>query len=591
MTCDVLLIHPPFWDMYSPPAATPALCGFLGEHGVACEQVDLNQIYFRASYDHVMAGAVADMTTRETFESVVPHEHKVVLRATSFSETLLADVGLAEREFRFERHRERIATWSTERLNAWDAFIHYGYFVRHHEAFARVLDDADALRADAWQHMRVLFEAHCLRRIREQQPAVVGFSILGEQQLAPTIALTAWLRKEFDGVVIWGGSDIRYSHVKMKRPQSWWRDLPDYLCLGEGETALLQLAMRSRWTRNAANRALWREELHVSADPNHADFIPGITPKPFVELPQKKYESVTSLAAYDFSGLALDGYLMPWPVVPYQASRGCHWGICAFCDHEEGYRLFYRPKEIVQVVDNLESFRDRFGITHLQFVDEAIEPEWLTLMNDEIERRGLSSALTPELLARSYANGCRLTLFGVESFNQRLLTLVRKGILRSEIFRTVRAAHDAGIRTWIWLISGLPTETPHEVLQNVEDLQSLRGIVDAVSVSRYRISANSDIYRELDRFGIVSHDLDHPADVVFEHHGALIDPRETSRLYYERYYPTAISMSVSHNRYLLFAQAIKEESGRVFSPQAAPSAPNVPVRGPQQKTESGLGNV
>jgi hypothetical protein len=162
-----------------------------------------------------------------------------------------------------------------------------------------------------------------------------------------------------------------------------------------------------------------------------------------------------------------DGYLMPWPIVPYQGSRGCHWGICGFCDHEEGYRLHYRPKDSAQVVDHMEYLRAQHGITHLQFVDEAIEPQWMTGLNDEIEARSLSGAyrwsnyskiareVDYDSLSRSYRNGCRLVLFGVESFQQRVLNVVRKGIRRNDIFTTLHDARRAGIRSWIWLISGL----------------------------------------------------------------------------------------------------------------------------------------
>src|ERR1044072_1792383 len=95
--------------------------------------------------------------------------------------------------------------------------------------------------------------------------------------------------------------------------------------------------------------------------------IPGILAAPFLHqpLPSKHYEQVDQLGSYNFADLDLDSYLMPEPVIPSQASRGCHWGICAFCDHEEGYRLNYRPKTARQVVDDMEFFRREYGISRL----------------------------------------------------------------------------------------------------------------------------------------------------------------------------------------------------------------------------------
>jgi hypothetical protein len=465
---------------------------------------------------------------------------------------------------------------------------------------SRVLSDSGAVNDDIWKRLKTLFEQSCLSRIRSEKPSIVGFSMLGEQQLAATIACTYWLRQEFDGTIIWGGSDIRYTYQKMQRAESWWRDLPDFLCLGEGESALRRLAEMHRqgkgrgrdYHRRAASgplngdspRLVMIKGLKDGASAE-AERIPGLLPAPFLNypLPTKHYEPVDQLGTYNFDDLDFDSYLMPEPVIPYQASRGCHWGICAFCDHEEGYRLHYRPKTVKQVVDDMEVFRREYGITHLQFVDEAIEPEWFDQFLDEIEGRGLTGVyrwsnyskispnVTSEMLHRAYRLGCRMILFGVETFNQRLLQLVKKGISRDQVFRLIQDTKAAGIRCWIWLISGLPTQTPKELQGDIRDLGSILSSIDAVSVGRYRISANSDLAREPGAFGIISYDLDSPMDVVCEYDGEVIDPKTLADLYYGSYYPLAIEGSRSHNRYLILHEAIKQE----HETTAAPITPRV----------------
>lgn len=152
-----------------------------------------------------------------------------------------------------------------------------------------------------------------------------------------------------------------------------------------------------------------------------------------------------------------------------------------------------------------------------------------------------------------------MILYGVETFNQRLLKHVRKGIVRAEIFRTIEASWRSGLRSWIWLISGLPSQTPEELRQDVEDLASVFAFVDAASVGRYRISANSELARDPAAFGIVTFDYESPANVICEHEGRLIDPEELARIYYGTYYPLAIERSRSHNRYLIFFDAIRAE--------------------------------
>ena len=277
------------------------------------------------------------------------------------------------------QQRQAIATWDLHRLNILDAIIHYGYFVNQDADITRALADPAVLDHEAWRPLRELFRARVLTLVEREDPAVVGFSILGEQQLAATIACTKWLRDAgYDKLIVWGGSDIRRAHEMAARAESWWRELPDFLCLGEGESAILALARR-RAARDAGCTD-WRRAVTISRDPRDDAFIGGLIPQPLGRtlLPAKRYEQVSTLAQYEYDGFDVhDGYLMPWPIVPYQGSRGCHWGICGFCDHEEGYRLHYRPKESAQVVDHMEHLRTQYGITHLQFVDKAIEPQWM----------------------------------------------------------------------------------------------------------------------------------------------------------------------------------------------------------------------
>lgn len=610
MPSDVVLIHPPYWDPYGPPASTAALTGYLRANGVRATQIDANALFFTARYGDIADSALRDFHDQDAFHSRVPHEHKVVLGGQGYVPDILAHHGIDRDVLEMSRHRQAIATWDLYRLNILDAIIHYGYFVNQDADIARALADPAVLDHEAWRPLRELFRAKVLALVEREDPVVIGFSILGEQQLAATIACTKWLRDAGYGkLIVWGGSDIRRAHELAARAESWWRELPDFLCLGEGESAILALARRGRAARDAGCTD-WRRAVTISRDPRDDAFIGGLIPQPLGRtlLPAKRYEQVSTLAQYEYDGFDVhDGYLMPWPIVPYQGSRGCHWGICGFCDHEEGYRLHYRPKESDQVVDHMEYLRTQYGITHLQFVDEAIEPQWMNDLNDEIEARGLSgvyrwsnySKIAREVdydsLSRSYRNGCRLILFGVESFQQRVLNVVRKGIRRNDIFTTLHDTRRAGIRSWIWLISGLPSQSPDEVRADIADLRSLHGVVDAVSVGRYRISANSDIFRETEKFGIVSYDLNHPMDLTFQLQGEIIRPEELAEVFYGEYYPAAIDMSLTHNRYLLFAEAIKQENGIV--PANSPrmrSALTSGARNPgavQASSQAGLGNI
>lgn len=604
MTLDVLLVSPPFWDPYAPSAANPALLGYLRGQQCAGAQIDLNQAYFLDRLSQLVEGALSDIADPDILATKVPTEHRVVMGLDRAAPDLLKRWDIAEETMTLEGYRAAIASWDRlDALNVIDAIMHYGYFIRHEPAIGGVVTDCAELDDPAWTPMRRMVNQILLPRLEHDRPAVLGFSVLGEQQFAPTLAITHWVREAgFAPLIVWGGSHVRAIHSMARDDSTWWRRLPDLLVLGEGETALTALARRAREAQRCGELD-WAARMTFDHRPNQPDFVPGTIAQPVerVLVTSKRYEEVTTLSAYDFDGLDLHGsYLMPWPTIPYQGSRGCHWGLCGFCDHEEGYRLHYRPKESEQVVENLLSYRERFGIEHVQFVDEAIEPSWLRDLNDELEHRSLGGAfrwsnyskvsveLDSALLSRTYANGGRLILFGVESFNQRVLNVVKKGIRRKDALATIRATHEAGIRSWIWLIAGLPTQTPEELVGDIADLRSLEGIVDAVSVGRYRISENSDIFREIEKYGIVEADLAHPMEVRYTSGGEAVDHTEIARLYYEEYYPQAIGMSLTHNRYLLFADALKRE--KPGATLTRPVRPRATVSGATRSHEV-LGNI
>lgn len=465
MTLDVLLVSPPFWDPYSPSAANPALLGYLRGQQCTGAQIDLNQAYFLDRLSQLVEGALSDIANPDTLAAKVPTEHRVVMGLDRAAPDLLQRWDVPEETMTLEGYRAAIASWDRlDALNVIDAIMHYGYFIRHEPAIEGVVTNRADLGDPAWVPMRRMVHEMLLPRLEHDRPAVLGVSVLGEQQFAPTLAITHWVREAgFAPLIVWGGSHLRAIHSMSRHDSAWWRRLPDLLVLGEGETALTTLAHRAREAQRSGEPD-WAARMTFDRRPNQPDFVPGTIAQPVerVLVTSKRYEEVTNLSAYDFDGLDLHGsYLMPWPTIPYQGSRGCHWGLCGFCDHEEGYRLHYRPKESEQVVENLLSYRERFGIEHVQFVDEAIEPSWLHDLNDELEHRSLggvfrwsnyskvSVELDSMLLRRTYANGGRLILFGVESFNQRVLNVVKKGIRRKDALATIQTTHDAGIRSWI----------------------------------------------------------------------------------------------------------------------------------------------
>jgi radical SAM superfamily enzyme YgiQ (UPF0313 family) len=91
-----------------------------------------------------------------------------------------------------------------------------------------------------------------------------------------------------------------------------------------------------------------------------------------------------TLPTPDLEGMPLDLYLSPETVLPILASRGCYWGKCAFCSHNESYRWSYETRDAVKVVDDMQQLSERYGVSHFAFSDEAIAPAAMSKLCDEL---------------------------------------------------------------------------------------------------------------------------------------------------------------------------------------------------------------
>ena len=78
------------------------------------------------------------------------------------------------------------------------------------------------------------------------------------------------------------------------------------------------------------------------------------------------------------------------------------------------------------------------------------------------------NALDGDLLEKMHESGCQKLVFGLESYNQRVLDLMKKGIKTDIVKRVLDACATVGIAFHIYIIIGFPTETEKEALETLD---------------------------------------------------------------------------------------------------------------------------
>ncbi len=166
-----------------------------------------------------------------------------------------------------------------------------------------------------------------------------------------------------------------------------------------------------------------------------------------------------------------DLYLSPHQVFSIYSALGCSFGACTFCGSNRE-NADYVPRQIAVMLDEMQSLKQRYGITRFNICDNNFDPNRARYFCDELEYRQESfswqctsrvyNTLDPALLRRMRRNGCVLMNVGLESANDRILRLMRKGYTVEHAEQVMFNMEESGMPIHTYVICGFPTETEAE---------------------------------------------------------------------------------------------------------------------------------
>jgi len=168
------------------------------------------------------------------------------------------------------------------------------------------------------------------------------------------------------------------------------------------------------------------------------------------------------------------------PAAPIMVSRGCP-GACTYCQTKNifGRRTRFRSPE--NVLGEIRRLVYDYGVKEIHFLDDVITAnkkfvrELCALLEKEPYRLHLEVAnglradmVSVEILSALKAVGLRNVGFGIESGNERVLEIVKKGIDKEQVRKAVRIARDIGLETWGFFIFGLPGDTEESIRETID---------------------------------------------------------------------------------------------------------------------------
>jgi radical SAM superfamily enzyme YgiQ (UPF0313 family) len=174
----------------------------------------------------------------------------------------------------------------------------------------------------------------------------------------------------------------------------------------------------------------------------------------------------------------LNSYQMPLigePFLMIAPIRGCPY-LCTFCTCQTYYGAKIRKASVARVLEEIRRNIREFGVRNFFFwadtftIDRRYTEELCkALIGSGLDIRWTCNSridtVNEHLLGLMKQAGCWMLSFGIESFDQRILDGVKKGMKAEKIRPTVEAAKRVGLKVVGHIIFGLPGET-EETLEN-----------------------------------------------------------------------------------------------------------------------------
>ena len=303
-----------------------------------------------------------------------------------------------------------------------------------------------------------------MRIIRQAQSRIVGiYSMVTINHHAT--ALAEQLRKDTE-LLVAGGP------LPSLVPEEFL-DVFDVVVLHEGEHTFLELV------KHHLDGTSWHDVLGIAFANKYG--ICCVNPsRPFemnldtIPFPAR---DMFPNQSYKYFWQAYHGYTVTSQIT----TRGCPY-LCDFCSNPVFGRS-YRERSAKNVVTEMREI-EKLGYDRVFFTDdcftqnlnrveeiceilvkEKLELEWMCLSRaDRLDRK------TAAKMAKA---GCVQIFFGIESGDERMLRIMKKRIVPSDVERVIDSAKRAGIATGGFFILGYPGESDSSLLETLRFSSSL----------------------------------------------------------------------------------------------------------------------
>jgi radical SAM superfamily enzyme YgiQ (UPF0313 family) len=329
---------------------------------------------------------------------------------------------------------------------------------------------------------------------------IIGITVIFTHEWPIVVRLIDVIRERFPNAHIVIGGE----HVTSLPEFSLLSSKADIAVLGEGEETIVELvrALRDRRPLEDIAGIAFRRAGNVQVNPRRdrqadIDAIPA---------PDWDSFELATYHRHRFVGGTYSSRI----TIPILATRGCPYQ-CTYCSAPNMWLPRWIPRDPVKVVDEIESYVQRYGAGNFPFQDltAIIKKDWIKAFCEELIRRGLnicwqlptgtrSEAIDPEVARLLKASGMTNMAYAPESGSDRTRVFIKKKMTASKLYESIDAATGAGLYVAVFLVIGFPHDRPEHLAENFPFIDELgrRGVGD-VSVGYYMALPGTELFHSL----------------------------------------------------------------------------------------------
>ena len=245
------------------------------------------------------------------------------------------------------------------------------------------------------------------------------------------------------------------------------------------------------------------------------------------------------------------------PLAHLITTRGCPYQ-CTFCDRSI-FGAKYRARSVENVMGEIEELMDKYGVKEVKFFDDTftLDRKRVFEICKEFKERKIDlgwSCLTRvdkisrEMLIAMKDAGCWQVLFGLESGDPRMLSLLKKGSTVEQNERAVKLAHEVGLSVRADFIVGTPGETFESLERTLQF--AIRLNMDFAHFNKFTPYPGTELYHNLTKAGY-EFDFTSRSCSQLDHSYIMYTPVGMTKEQFRKFVDTAYKRYYLRSKYIL----------------------------------------